>query len=150
MLYVFVPYCSGLLVACSSSFCMSELQMAFYCSGPISKVRCYVNDCCVIGEWQQKYTTCFCTNNIYSSIKPVHNWPDEPYVSISTLGMFALPVYDHTFCHSAVEWYNFVTVVCFTVQQMNHKYHLVSSLELHIPWNDVVFMNFAGLQIDSW
>ena len=70
-------------------------------------------------------------------------------MSVGTVGMFALPVYDHTFRHSAVEWYNVVTVVCFTVQQMNHKYCLVSSLELHIPLNDAIFFIVAGLQISS-
>jgi len=49
MHYVFVLYGSGLLVACGS-FCMSELHMAFYCSGLISEVRFHVDDCCVIDE----------------------------------------------------------------------------------------------------
>jgi hypothetical protein len=63
--------------------------VAFYCSCPISEVRCDVNDCCVIDENEiNNYSTSFCTNNIYSFINTVQKWPDELHVSISTLGTF--------------------------------------------------------------
>ena len=70
---------------------------------------------------------------------------------ISTSGMFCTAsIYGHTFPNGAVEWYNIVTVVRFTVQQVSQKCRLVSAFELHITWNDAVFMNVAGLQIASW